>query len=83
MASPASEDVDVERARELWTEYQKSHNVTDKIGQTVGIDPTTGRVWFGRRAIDIADQLDAEGIDRPLYFVRVGYDYYERKGGHR
>jgi hypothetical protein len=28
-------------------------------------------------------QLEAEGIVTPLYFVRVGTDYYLRKGRYR
>lgn len=53
------------------------------MGKTAGIDPTTGRVWFGEDISDIVDQMDAENAFTPLYFVRVGHDYYERKGGRR
>ena len=52
-------------------------------GQAAGIDPVSGRIWFGESATDIWQQMEAEGIDIPLYYVRVGYDYYVRKGGHR
>ncbi|HEY3320397.1 MAG TPA: hypothetical protein VGP72_08020 [Planctomycetota bacterium] len=74
---------ETEKAKATWAEYQKSHDVSAWKDQTAGIDPDSGRVWFGERASDIVKQLDAEGISALLYFVRVGYDWYERKGGHR
>jgi hypothetical protein len=83
MSTSQLTDVDIKKAQEIWTEYQKQHDVSDRTGRAVGIDPVTGRIWFGERALDIADQLPAEGIDRPFYCVRVGRDYYLRKGGHR
>lgn len=30
---------DTTRAREIWAEYQKTHDVSDRIEQAVGIDP--------------------------------------------
>ncbi|MCS6859573.1 MAG: hypothetical protein NZT92_04540 [Abditibacteriales bacterium] len=81
--SETTTTVDVERARQIWEEYQKQHDVSDRKGQAVGIDPVSGRVWFGESIIDIVRQMDAEGVFTPLYYVRVGYDYYDRKGGHR
>jgi len=71
---------DTERAKRFWEEYQKTHDVSERVGEAAGIDPETGRIWFGQSIIDVVRQLDAEGIERPLYFVRVGYDYYYRKG---
>jgi hypothetical protein len=76
-------DEDTARALQIWAAYQKQHDVSDRIGQAVGIDPVSGRVWFGESALDIAKQMDAEGTFAPFYCVRVGYDYYQRKGGHR
>ena len=74
---------DVERACEIWSEYQKMHDVSHLTGKAAGIDPATGQIWFGDDAIDIVTQMDREGAFRPLYFIRVGHDYYDRKGGHR
>ena len=71
---------DVERAEALWAKYQRSHDVSDRIGTAAGIDPETGRIWFGESALEIMDQLDAERINAPLYFVRVGSATYYRKG---
>lgn len=35
-------EVDVERARHIWDEYQRQHDVSDRIGQAVGVDPVSG-----------------------------------------
>ena len=75
--------LDSDKAREIWVQYQLQHDVSDRIGQAVGVDPVSGRIWFGRKALEIARQMRAEGIDRPFYCVRVGSDYYGRKGGRR
>lgn len=76
-------EADTERAKQIWKEYQNTHDVSDRIGQAVGIDPHTGRVWFGETSVEISKQLEAEGISPHLFIIRVGYDYYLRKGGHR
>ena len=76
-------DAETDRALRIWSDYQRQHDVSDRMGQTAGIDPVSGRVWFGQSAKDIWCQMEAEGVDTPLYYVRVGVDYYVRKGGHR
>ena len=76
-------EADTIRACQFWADYQKAHDVSARHGQAVGIDPVSGRVWFGETALDVSDQARAEGIAGPLYIVRVGYDYYQRKGGRR
>lgn len=81
MSAARLTDEDVARAEEIWEEYQKAHNVSDRKGQAAGIDPNTGEVWFGESALDIVDQREAQGLDSPLFFVRVGYPAYWRKGG--
>ena len=75
--------VDSVKAREIWEQYQRQHDVGDRTGQAVGIDPVSGRVWFGESIVDICRQMDAEGVTASLYFLRVGHDYYSRKGGRR
>ena len=80
MNSPVWTEADTARAEEIWSDYQKQHDVSDRVGQTAGIDPTTGRVWFGDSAQDVVQRMRAEGFDSPLYCVRVGFDYYLRKG---
>ena len=76
-------DEDVARACRIWAEYQQDHDLSDRTGQAAGIDPASGRIWFGESAKDIVQQMDAEGINTLFYCVRVGFDYYLRKGGHR
>ena len=71
------------RAKQIWAEYLKEHDVSERLGQTAAIDPISGRVWFGDSATDIWRQQDAEGTRTPCYIVRVGKDYYLRKGGRR
>ena len=74
---------DTAKARRFWAEYQQQHDVSDRIGQTAGVDPVSGRIWFGASAKDIVAQMEAKGVITPLYFVRVGADHYLRKGRHR
>ena len=74
---------DVARAKQLWADYQKRHDISRRIGQAVGIDPVSGRIWFGDSATDIRLQMDEEGIEAALLVLRVGSGYYLRKGGRR
>ena len=76
-------EADTQRARQCWAEYQRQYDVSDRRGQTAGIDPASGRIWFGASAQDIVAQMDAAGVAKPLYFVRIGFDHYLRKGSHR
>jgi hypothetical protein len=76
-------DADTAKALQFWAEYQRTHDVSNQKGKTAGIDPVSGQVWFGESIVDVGRQLDAAGISRPLYFVRVGSDHYYRKGGRR
>lgn len=76
-------DADTDRARQIWYEYLHKNNVSSLVGQTAGVDPVSGRIWFGESASDIWSQRQLEGIDSPIYCVRVGYDYYLRKGRRR
>lgn len=72
--------VDSEKAKQIWDRYQQEHDVTNRVGQTAGIDVASGRVWFGNSIADVVAQRDTEGLDSPLYFVRVGASAYLRKG---
>jgi hypothetical protein len=83
MSGSSSTSFDSERARQGWSQYQRQHDVSDRLGQTAGIDPVSGCVWFGSSAKDIVAQMEAEGMSAPLYFVRVGFNFYLRKGGNR
>ena len=47
MKHPDWSQKDSYKAKQIWEEYQKQHNLSDRIGQTVGIDPKSKRIWFG------------------------------------
>jgi hypothetical protein len=83
MAIQASTDDHAQRALEVWREYERTHDVTALHGKAVGIDPVSGRVWFGDRARDVAQAARADGVTTKLLTIRVGLGYYQRKGGRR
>ena len=74
---------DTQRAQGIWANYAAHHDLSDRIGQTAGIDPVSGRIWFGQSAADIVKQMDAAAASVLLFFIRVGQDTYFRKGGRR
>ena len=67
------------KAKQVWIEYQRQHHLAGRIGQSAGIDPHSGRIWFGESILDIVSQRAAEGLDSPLFFERVGSDSYYKK----
>jgi len=71
------------KAKIVWAEYLKQHDLSNRIGQTAGIDPKSGRIWFGESIRDIVLQRNTEGLNSPLFFQRVGSETYFRKGGRR
>ena len=77
------EQADSCKAKQIWAEYQEQHNLSDRIGQTAGIDPKSKRIWFGTSIRDIVLQMASEGLNSLLFFQRVGSETYFRKGGHR
>jgi len=81
MSSIEEKPVDVDRAQHIWDDYLATHDVSDRIGKAAGIDPETGQIWFGESMIDIIHQMDAARCFKPLFYVRVGYRTYWRKGG--
>ena len=81
-------EADSAKAKKIWREYQRQHNLSDRIGQTAGIDPRSGRIWFGESIREIVflrkiGQREKEGLDSPLFFERVGSETYYRKGGYK
>ena len=81
--SSSWKETDSLKAKQIWAAYQQQHDLSNRIGQTVGIDPASGRIWFGKSIQDVVFQRDAEGLDTPLFFERVGSETYFRKGGRR
>lgn len=74
---------DSSKTKRIWREFQEKHDLSHRIGQTAGIDPTSGRVWFGESILEIIAQRDKENLNSPLFFERVGSDAYFRKGTHQ
>lgn len=72
---------DSNKAQQIWGEYSKQVDLAQRQGQTVGIDPRQGRLWFGDSILDVVMQRDADGYDTPLFFIRIGEETYFRKGG--
>jgi hypothetical protein len=72
-------DEQTKAAQQIWQEYQKSHDVTNRKGQIAGIDPGTGEVWFGEWFTDIVRERREKGLVNPLWFERVGYPTALRK----
>jgi hypothetical protein len=81
MSVVAWTEADTARALEIWAEYQRTHDVSDRVGQAVGIDPANGRVWFGADVVEIQLRREAAGETRMIYVLRVGCDYYHLKVG--
>lgn len=76
-------DEDTAKCKRIWQDYQSRHDLTDCLGATAGIDPQSGRVWIGDSALDVISKRDADGVDHPLFFERIGSATYLRKGGRR
>ena len=76
-------EADSNRAQKIWSEYQQHHDVSERVGQTAGIEPVSGRIWFGDSIQELIAQRDVDGIAAPLFFIRVGSPTYYRKGSHR
>lgn len=74
---------EIERAKTIWADYQRAHDLADRKGQVAGIDPKTGEIWLGRWFDEIADRRAAEGKSGPLFLARVGSPTALRKGGRR
>ena len=83
MSTAGETQVDIEAAERIWKQYALQHDLSDRQGQIAGIDPTTGRVWVGEWFTDVVARRDADGVDHPLFFVRVGSRTALRKGGRR
>ncbi len=83
MRDPRWDPADSFKCKRIWEEYQQAHDLSERYGQTAGIDPKTGRIWFGESIRDVVDQRAAEGLKSPLFFKRVGHQTYYLKGGRR
>ena len=80
MVKLGTKPVDVERAKQIWAEYQTKHDVSDLKGQYAMIEPKSGRVWIGKDPILVADKMHADRCYDPVFGIMVGYNYFVRKG---
>lgn len=71
---------DTARAQQIGELFQRQHDLSDQRGKVAAIDPESGRVWIGDSGVDVAQKRQAEGINTPVYLVRVGSDHFLRKG---
>ncbi|HEY4233889.1 MAG TPA: hypothetical protein VGM76_10705 [Lacipirellulaceae bacterium] len=76
-------DSDTERAKQIWVEYNSTHDLGARKGEVAGVDPSSGQIWLGSTVVDIVNQMKIAGVFVPLFFFRIGYDTYLRKGGRR
>jgi len=83
MTTKSEAKLDIERAKRIWEEYERTHDLTGKERMAVGIDPDCGEVFFGTSAMDIVKNLQKAGQFRPLFYRWVHSPYYHRKVGRR
>src|SRR5688500_8611642 len=75
---------EITRAKAIWADYQRTHDLADRVGHVAGVDPTTGGGWIGRRFDEVATRRSADGFPAsPLFLVRIGSPRALRKGGRR
>lgn len=67
-------------AQQIWERFQQQHDLSDQRGKVAAIDPESGQVWIADSGVDVAQQMQAEGVNTPVYLVRIGSDHFIRKG---
>src|ERR1700674_2722222 len=80
MSVAAHPHVDTERAKLVWAEYQRAHDLTAQKGKVAAIEPVSGRGWVGASGIEVADRMALDGVNAPVFLIRIGYDHFVRKG---
>ena len=80
MALAKWKEADSAKAKQIWVEYQRQHDLLGRIGVSAEIDPRSGRIWFGESISDIVLQRNAERLDSPLFFERIGSEAYFHEG---
>jgi hypothetical protein len=50
------------QALDRWEEYQRQHDLSNQIGRVAGIDPVSGRVWIDESGVEVATQMQREGL---------------------
>ena len=75
--------LDSEKAKRIWEEYERKHDLSGMQNLAVGIDPESGEVHFGKSMQEIGERLRSEGRFKPLFYRWVNNPYYFRRGGRR
>lgn len=65
-------ETDSKSAEKVWLDYQQHHDVSAKVGQTAGIEPVSGCIWFGDSIQDVVAQRDAEGKSTRCFSCESG-----------
>ena len=60
------------RAQDVWERYERDHDLTTQRGKVAGIDPETVRIWIGESGVEVAEQMEAEEVEAPVYLIRIG-----------
>ena len=68
------------KALQIWDAYQQQHDLSKLNGKVAAIEPHSERIWIGNSGVDVAAQMQSEGIETPVYLIRIGSNYYIRKG---
>ena len=71
---------DTDKAKRIWKEYEQNNDLSSHIGETAGIDPNNGQIWFGESIRSIVSKREQEGFTSPIFFQRVGSETYYHKG---
>lgn len=69
-----------ERGKKVWDQYQREHDLAHLRGQVAAVEPLSGRVWIGGDALEAVEAMNTDGIDAPVWFVRIGFSYLDVKG---
>jgi hypothetical protein len=83
MTNTQQSGLDADRAKAIWAEYERTHDLRGMEELAVGIDPDTGEVHFGASMDDIGRRLEREGRFKPLFYRWVNDPSYYHFGGRR
>ena len=75
--------LDTEKAKQIWAEYERTHDLSGMEKLAVGIDPETGDVHFGKSMMEIGERLRSEGRFKPLFYRWVSDPSYFHRGVRR
>ena len=83
MTPTTHQRLDTDKAKQIWSEYERTHDLSGMQLLAVGIDPETGEVHFGESMHEIGDRLEREGRFKPLFYRWVNDPYYFHRGARR